>query len=222
VQAGAKETAATWQATAALREAEFGNAAQAKQQAAAALALAPTRDVRVAVAMALARSGDVARAQAMVNDLYKQFHSNTLVVNYWLPSIRAAIALQEDNAPLAIGFLQVTAAYELGGATPPFSSGATMYPVYLRGQAYLAQQRWSEAVAEFAKIRAHRGLVWNFPTGALTPLMSGRASAGQADLAAAKSSYRDFLNLWQGADPDVPILRAAQTESAKLNRNQAR
>jgi eukaryotic-like serine/threonine-protein kinase len=222
VQAGAKETAATWQATAALREAEFGNTAQARQQAAAALALAPTRDVRVAVAMALARSGDIARAQAMVNDLYKQFHSNTLVVNYWLPSIRAAIALQEDNAPLAIGFLQVTAAYELGGATPPFSSGATMYPVYLRGQAYLAQQKWSEAAAEFSKIRAHRGLVWNFPTGALTPLMLGRTSAGQADFAAAKSAYHDFLDLWQGADPDVPILRAAQTESTKLNRNQAR
>jgi class 3 adenylate cyclase/tetratricopeptide (TPR) repeat protein len=216
VQAGEKETAATWQATAALREAEFGNTAEAKQQAAAALALAPTRDVRVAVAMALARSGDLARAQTMVNDLYKQFPANTLVVNYWLPSIRAAIALREGDAPLAIGFLQVTATYELGGATPPFSSGATMYPVYLRGQAYLAQQKWSEAVAEFAKIRAHRGLVWNFPTGALTPLMLGRASAGQADFAAAKSQYRDFLDLWQGADSDVPILRAAQTESAKF------
>ena len=152
----------------------------------------------------------------MVNDLYKQFRTNTLVVNYWLPSIRAAIALGEDNAPLAIGFLQVTAAYELGGAPPPFSSGATMYPVYLRGQAYLAQQKWSEAAAEFEKIRAHRGLVWNFPTGALAYAMLGRAYAGQANFATAKLAYRDFLDLWQGADSDVPILRAVQTESAKL------
>jgi class 3 adenylate cyclase/tetratricopeptide (TPR) repeat protein len=216
VREGAKETAATWQATAALREAEFGSATQARQQAAAALALAPTRDVRVAVALALARAGDLARAQSMVNDLYKQFRTNTLVVNYWLPSIRAAIALGEDNAPLAIGFLQVTAAYELGGAPPPFSSGATMYPVYLRGQAYLAQQKWSEAAAEFEKIQAHRGLVWNFPTGALAHVMLGRAYAGQANFAAAKVAYRDFLDLWQGADSDVPIFRAAQSESTKV------
>jgi hypothetical protein len=152
----------------------------------------------------------------MVNDLYRDFHSDTLLVNYWLPSIRAAIALGQENAPLAIGFLQVTAAYELGGGIPPFSSGATMYPVYLRGQAYLGQQKWSEAAAEFTKIREHRGLVWNFPIGALTPVMLGRAHAGQADFAAAKSEYRDFLDLWQAADSDVPILRAAQSESAKL------
>jgi len=216
VREGAKETAATWQATAALREAEFGDAAQARMQAAAALALAPTRDVRVAVALALARAGEVARAQSMVNDLYKQFRSNTLVVNYWLPSVRAAIALQKDNAPLAIGFLQVTAAYELGGAPPPFSSGASMYPVYLRGQAYLAQQKWREAAVEFEKIRAHRGLVWNFPTGALAYVMLGRAYAGQTDLAAARVAYHNFLDLWKGADSDVPIFRAAQAESAKL------
>jgi class 3 adenylate cyclase/tetratricopeptide (TPR) repeat protein len=213
---GTKETAATWQATAALREAEFGNAAQARQQAVAALALSSSRDVRVAVAMALARAGDLTRAKTMVNDLYRDFHSDTLLVNYWLPSIRAAIALGQENAPLAIGFLQVTAAYELGGGIPPFSSGATMYPVYLRGQAYLGQQKWSEAAAEFTKIREHRGLVWNFPIGALTPVMLGRAHAGQADFAAAKSEYRDFLDLWQAADSDVPILRAAQSESAKL------
>jgi tetratricopeptide (TPR) repeat protein len=213
---GTKETAATWQATAALREAEFGNAAQAIQQAVAALALSSSRDVRVAVAMALARAGDLTRAKTMVNDLYRDFHSDTLLVNYWLPSIRAAIALGQENAPLAIGFLQVTAAYELGGGIPPFSSGATMYPVYLRGQAYLGQQKWSEAAAEFTKIREHRGLVWNFPIGALTPVMLGRAHAGQADFAAAKSEYRDFLDLWQAADSDVPILRAAQSESAKL------
>ncbi len=216
VRDGAKETAATWQATAAMREAEFGNAGEARQQAAAALALAPTRDVRIAVAMALARAGDLARAQTMVNDLYKQFHADTLIVSYWLPSIRAAIALREGDAPLAIGFLQVTAAYELGGATPPFLSGATMYPVYLRGQAYLAQQKWSEAAAEFAKIRAHRGLVWNFFTGALARVMLARAQAGKGDSAAAKSAYHDFLDLWQAADSHVPILRAAQTESAEL------
>lgn len=91
-----------------------------------------------------------------------------------------------------------------------------MYPVYLRGQAYLGQQKWSEAAAEFEKIRVHRGLVWNFPTGALAYLMLGRAHAGQTDFAAAKLAYHEFLDLWQGADSDVPILRAAKAESAKL------
>ena len=91
-----------------------------------------------------------------------------------------------------------------------------MYPVYLRGQAYLAQQKWSEAAAEFEKIQAHRGLVWNFPTGALAHVMLGRAYAGQANFAAAKVAYRDFLDLWQGADSDVPIFRAAQSESTKV------
>lgn len=216
LRAGTKETAAGWQATAALREAEFGNTAQAKQGAAAALALAPSRDVRIAVAMALARSGDVARAQNMVDELYQQFPENTLVVNYWLPSIRAALALQRGNAPLAVGFLQVTAVYDLGGATPPFSMGATLYPAYLRGQAYLEQHQWSKAAAEFKRILDHRGLIWNFPTGVLADLQLARAYAGQGDVAKAKAQYQDFLALWRKADSDSTILRDAKSEYARL------
>lgn len=216
LRAGAKETAAGWQATAALREAEFGNAAQARQEAMAALALAPTRDVRIATALALARSGDSARAQKMVDELYKQFPEHTLVVNYWLPSIRAALALQRNDAPLAVGFLQVTAAYDLGGATPPFSAGATLYPAYLRGQAYMQQRQWSQATAEFERIREHRGLVWNFPTGALANLQLARAYAGAGEAAKAKTQYREFLALWQNADGDSSILREANAEYRKL------
>ena len=166
--------------------------------------------------MALARSGDLAQAQDMVDELYRQFPENTLVVNYWLPSIRAALALQRNNAPLAVGYLQVTAVYELGGATPPFSSGATLYPAYLRGQAYLAQQRWSEAAAEFQKIRDHRGLVWNFPTSVLADLQLARAYAGNGEIAKAEIQYRDFLGLWQNADADSTVLRAAKSEYARL------
>jgi eukaryotic-like serine/threonine-protein kinase len=213
---GAKETAAGWQVTAALREAEFGNLSQAKQEALAALSLGPSRDVRIAVSMALARSGDSTRAQNMVDELYKQFPENTLMVNYWLPSIRAAIGLQRNNAPLAIGYLQVTAAYELGGATPPFSAGATLYPPYLRGEAYLAMHHWSEAVAEFEKICAHRGLVWNFPTGSLAVLQLARAYVGTGDTAKAKAQYQDFLALWKNADSDNPTLRDAKSEYARL------
>ncbi len=216
VGAGAKETAAGWQVTAALREAEFGNFAQAKQDAETAMALAPTRDVRIAVALIMARCGDSARAQSMVEELYKQFPENTLVVNYWLPSIRAAVALRRGDAPLAVGFLQATAAYDLGGATPPFSTGATLYPAYLRGQAYLAQQQWSKAAAEFERIHDHRGLVWNFPTGVLAELQLARTYAGAGDTAKAKKQYESFLALWQNADADSAVLRAAKSEYAKL------
>jgi tetratricopeptide (TPR) repeat protein len=216
LRGGSKETAAGWQVTAALREAEFGNTAEARRQAGAALDLAPSRDVRIAAAMVLARSGESARAQSMVDELYKQFPENTLVVNYWLPSIRAALALQRNDAPLAVGFLQVTAAYDLGGATPPFSTGATMYPAYVRGQAYLAQRQWSRAAAEFERIRDNRGLVWNFPTGIVSNLQLARAYAGGGEVAKAKAQYRDFLTLWQDADPDSSILRAAKSEDARL------
>jgi len=216
LRGGAAETAATWQANIAIREAEFGNATEAKQAADAALSLAATRDVRIAAAMALARSGDLVRAQDMVNDLYKQFSTNTLVVNYWLPSIRAAMALRRGDAPLAVGYLQVTAAYELGGGTPPFTSGATMYPAYLRGQAFLAQRKWDAAAAEFEKIRGHRGLVWNFPTATFTPLQLGRSYAGKGDGARARESYQAFLSQWHDADSDASVLREAKAEYARL------
>ncbi len=216
LRGGAKETAATWQATSAMREAEFGNGAEGKKEAEAALALGPTRDVRIAAAMAFARSGDLAHAQSMVNDLYKEFPVNTLVVNYWLPSIRAAMALARGDAPLAVGFLQTTAAYELAGGMPPFSAGGTMYPVYLRGLAYLAQRKWAEAAAEFEKIRDHRGLVWNFPTGTFTYLELGRAYTGAGEIAKARDSYRAFFSLWQDADPEIGALREAKAGFAKL------
>ena len=216
LRAERKEEAAGWAATAALREAEFGNLAEARKQAAAALALAPTRDVRIAAALALARCGDSGRAQTMVDELYKQFPENTLVVNYWLPSIRAAIALHRGDAPLAVGFLQATAAYDLGGATPPFSTGATLYPAYLRGQAYLAQKQWSKAAAEFERIGSHRGLVWNFPTGILAQLQLAKAYAGEGDTAKARKQYESFLALWQNAEADSAVLREAKSEYAKL------
>ena len=216
LRGGQKETAATWQVTSAMREAEFGNGAEGKKEAEAALALGPTRDVRIAAAMALARSGDLAHAQSLVDDLYKEFPTDTLVVNYWLPSIRAAMALARGNAPLAVGFLQATAAYELGGGMPPFSAGGTMYPVYLRGEAYLAQRKWAGAAAEFEKIRDHRGLVWNFPTATFTSLNLGRAYAGAGDTAKARDSYQTFFSRWQDADPETGVLRQAKAEFAKL------
>ncbi len=211
-----KEGAANWQVTQALREAEFGNTSQARQDAKAALALVKSKNIQVAAALAFARTGDLATAQAMAADLQERFPTDTLLTKYWLPSIRAAIAISRKNADQAIGYLQAASPYELGEGRPPFSSGGTLYPAYLRGQAYLETKQWQAAAGEFRKILEHRGLVWNFPLGALANLQLGRAYAASDDLVAARLFYQAFLTRWHDSDPDVPILRQAKAEYAKL------
>jgi eukaryotic-like serine/threonine-protein kinase len=212
---GDKETAAGWEVTAALREAEFGLATEARRHVAGALALASTRSVQVAAAMAFARSGEIERAQAIAARLEKRFPNDTVLVDYWLPSIRAAIAIARGNPAAAIEDLQTAAPYELGGGILPFTNGATMYPVYLRGQAFLRMKQWREAAAEFQKIVNHKGLIWNFPLAALAHLQLARASAS-FDPAAARMAYRDFIVLWQDADSEVPVFSQARRESARL------
>jgi eukaryotic-like serine/threonine-protein kinase len=216
LHADAKDTAAQWQVSEALREAELGNSQLAKAKARAAVEMAPTPEVQVAAAMAMARSGGVAPAEALADSLSKNYPVHTLIHNYWLPSIRAAIALQRHQSQDAITYLRSAAAFEFGGGRPPFFFQATMYPAYLRGEAFLAQHQWSEAAAEFEKILAHRGLVGNFPLGALAFLQLGRARAGKEDLAGAQKSYEEFLKLWRDADPTIRIVPEARDELAKL------
>ena len=146
----------------------------------------------------------------------EQFPLDTLVTNYWLPCIRAAIALSHANAPQAMAFLAATTPYELAAVHPPFSSGGALYPTYLRGEAYLANRQWDQAAAQFQKILDHRGLVWNFPLGALAHLQIARAYASSGDTAKAAGSYRAFLTLWDDADPDVPLLIEAKAEYGKI------
>lgn len=212
---GDKETAAGWEVTAALREAEFGLANEARRHATTALTLASTKNVQVAAAMAFARAGDFGRAQTIAAALQKDYPSDTLLVDYWLPSIRAATAIARGNNAAAIGYLQATSSYELGGGILPFTNGATMYPVYLRGQAYLQMKQWNSAAAEFQKINDHHGLVWNFVTGALAPLELAR-SLSSSDTAAARAAYRNFMTLWQDADNNIPTFVQAQNEYVRL------
>jgi len=214
VRADSKETAALWQVNAALREAEFGNAAPAKQAVAAALALAPGRDVKVLAALTLARVGDISRAKAIVAELEKSNPLNTVLKLYWLPTLKAAIELNGGNPAPALVFLEAAAPYELG--TPPPTQEGTLYPVYLRGEAYLVARQGQAAVIEFQKFLDHRGIVINFPIGALAHLQLGRAYAMNSDTAKAKSAYQDFLSLWKDADPDILILKQAKAEYAKL------
>ena len=209
-----KETAAFWQGNAALREAEFGNSADAVTQAREALALAPGRDVKVEAALALARAGAIIPAEKLIDSLNQEFPLDTLMQNYWIPTVQAAIELQRHNPAKSIEILHASVPYELADP-PPFSAG-TMYPVYLRGEAFLGTGNGELAAAEFQKILDHPGVIANFPLRALSHLGLGRARSLSGDSAAARTAYQDFLALWKDADSDVRILQHAKVEYAKL------
>jgi serine/threonine protein kinase/tetratricopeptide (TPR) repeat protein len=214
VRSDAKESAAIWQINEALREVEFGNTAQARQDVAAALKISPGRNVKLLAGLALARSGETAQAKALVDELEKNYPSETVLKVYWLPTIRAALDLNANNSTQAIESLEAAAPYELG--EPEQFQLGTMYPVYVRGLAYLAAHNGTAAAGQFQRILDHPGIVINFPTGVLAHLQLGRAYAMAGDGAKAKAAYQDFSNLWKDADPDVPILKQAKAEFAKL------
>ena len=197
-----------------MREAEFGNVGSARQNVLAALELAPGTDVRTVAALVLARVGDTAQAQKLAETLNKDFPQNTILQGYWLPSIRAAIEINGKNTARAVEILQTAGPYELGQCQP-FQLGM-LYPVYLRGQAYLLGRQGKEAAVEFQRIIDHRGIVLNFPLGALAHLQLGRAYALQGDAPKAKAAYQDFLTLWKDAEPNIPILKQAKAEYARL------
>jgi serine/threonine protein kinase/Flp pilus assembly protein TadD len=214
----AKETAAAYQVAAALREVESGNPEQARADANAALKMAPNRDVRELAAVALARAGDTAEAATLATELDTSFPLDTMVQRYWLPSIRAAIALEHKDPKRAVELLKATSAIEMG---QPTVVSVFLCPVYLRGEAYLMLQDGKSAAAEFQKFIVYYGIVGNFQWGALARLGLARANAieGEIDPAAsdkARVAYRDFLTLWKDADPEVPILKQAKAEYATI------
>ena len=209
----ANEAAAAYQAAAALREVEAGNREQARADAEAALKLAQGRNVQPMAALALARAGDMARAEKLAAELDKRFPQDTVVQRYWLPTIRAAVALQRKNPSRAVELLQAASTVELG---QPTNFSVFLCPVYLRGEAYLMLHDGNAAAAEFQKFIDHRGVVVNFPWGALARLGLARAYAMQENTVKARAAYQDFLNLWKDADPDTPILKQAKAEYAKL------
>jgi serine/threonine protein kinase len=214
VRADSRETAALWQANAALREAEFGNPAESKQGIAAALALARGRDVKILAALTLARLGETARGKTMLDELEKSDASNTVLKLYWVPTLRAAIALNSGNSAQSLVILEAAAPYELG--EPPPTAPGTLYPAYLRGQAHLMAHNGAGAASEFQKLVDHRGIVLNFPLGALARLGLARAYAISGDGARSRAAYQDFFALWKDADPDIPILKEAKAEYANL------
>ncbi len=252
VRTGNPEAAALWRVDGALREATFGNFGEAHQESEAALKLAPeNRDIEVQAALVEAWSGDQVRVQRLESDLKKNYPLGTLVNSYWLPAVDARMELGKGNPPDAVRQLQaVSHPLELGIPIEAVNI-ACLYPVYTRGEAYLAAGQGSSAAAEFQKILDHSGIVQNCVTGALArvglarayaleagfpgsagvppanrkeqkagkmPALPGKAPVPPADaLAKARAAYQDFFALWKDADPDIPILRQAQAEYAKLN-----
>jgi eukaryotic-like serine/threonine-protein kinase len=231
VRADNKEGGAIWQAIAAQREAAFGNPAEARQLAEEALKLAPTSQAAAAeAALAFAMAGDTARAESLAQDLGKRFPLDTQMQLLWLPAIQAQVALNgaKKNSASALTALQASP-IELG-QIQFVTNISCLYPTYVRGEAYLAASQGTAAAAEFQKIIDHSGIVWNCWTGALAHLgvaranaLESRTSLGQgqrADADAARTraltAYKDFLDLWKDADPDVPILKEAKAEYAKL------
>jgi tetratricopeptide (TPR) repeat protein len=210
-----KENAALWRVNAALREGEFGNTAAAKQDVARALTLAPGRaDVKLFAALTLARIGEIARAKQLVKELERDHPSDTLLKRYWLPTIKAALEVSRNNSSQALSLLEPAVPYEL--ATPPELQIGTLFPVYVRGQAQLMAHNGAAAAREFLKFEDHRGVTVNFPLGALAHLGLARAYALAGDTTKAKTAYQYFFALWKDADPDIPILKKAKAEYAKL------
>ena len=215
MRADEKETAATYEIAAALREALFGNDREAQRLAEATLKLSNSRDVEYAAALAFGFSGSQPRAQFLSADLAKRFPDDTIVQFNYLPTLRAQAALARKEPAQAVAALEPAAPYELvcPGALLNFVS---LYPVYLRGLSYLAASQGAAAAAEFQKILDHPGLVGNQPIGALARLQLARAYAAQRGSAKASAVYHDFLALWQEADPAVPILTQAKSESERI------
>jgi tetratricopeptide (TPR) repeat protein len=149
--------------------------------------------------------------------LGKRFPEDTIVQFNYLPTLRAKLAVSRGNISEAIESLRTAAPYELGVQSGHAVYGWTaLYPVFVRGEAYLAAHQSNEAAAEFQKILDHRGVVTNEPVGALAHLGLARSYAMQGDTAKAKAAYQDFLTLWTDAEPDIPVLIAAKLEYAKL------
>jgi eukaryotic-like serine/threonine-protein kinase len=212
-----KETAALYEAEAGVRRALVGDTNLAKQHAAAALAMTDGRDVRFLAAITLAFAGDNSKVQLLANDFTKRFPEDTVVKFTYLPALRAQQALLRQDSAKAIAELQPVAPYELGQPNNGTTISMALYPVYVRAEAFRMAKQGKEAAAEYQKILDHRGVVLNGPLGALAHLGLGRAHAFSGETAKAKIAYQDFLALWKDADPDIPILKQAQSEYASLH-----
>jgi eukaryotic-like serine/threonine-protein kinase len=216
-RSGRKEAAATYQAGVAVWEAFYGNLPEAKRYATAAQELSKGRDVEYAAAFALAVAGDLVKAKMLAEDLGKRFPEDTAAQFNYLPTLRGLFELKDGEPQKAIDALEKAKRYELAVTELDYYAYfGGMYPVYVRGEAYRAAHRYPEAVAEFQKLLDHRGRVAADPVGAMARLEIGRAFALAEDKEKAKAAYQDLFMVWKDADADVPMVKQAKEEFAKL------
>jgi tetratricopeptide (TPR) repeat protein len=215
-QAHQDEKMALYECAGAVRDAFFGNVLEARQRAAAALKLSKSRDVTYGATFALALAGNPAEAQAQADDLERRFPEDTLVKFTDVPVLRALAALGRGESAKAVELLQTASPYELGVPGTWFGFFGNLYPVYVRGEAYLAAHQGAAAAAEFQKIADHPGLVFADPVALMARLRLAAAYLAAGDKARAKTAYEAFLNAWKDADRDIPILKQAKDDYAKL------
>jgi DNA-binding winged helix-turn-helix (wHTH) protein/tetratricopeptide (TPR) repeat protein len=213
-QGSQSEAAAVDKAEFSLWLAMFGDSIAARESAmnASKMTRPADWDVRGITALSLALAGETTKSRELASDLNQRFRENTFVQFSYLSAIRAALALHQGKPEEAIEGLRAASPYELGAP----GNGTRMMPVYVRGEAYLAAHQGAEAATEFQKIVDNRGLVANDPVGALAQLGLGRAYNIQGDTARARAAYQNFLTIWKDADPNIPILKQANAEYAKL------
>jgi serine/threonine protein kinase/tetratricopeptide (TPR) repeat protein len=211
-KSGLKELAAGIRLVDASCLAEIGHQALAREVALQALASSNDRDTRTQAADTLARAGDTSRSQKLIEDLAREFPTDTLLNSVWLPVARATNQIRADGAGQAVDTLEAAVPYEFG--TPP--SGALYWPMYVRGEAYLRLRKGAKAATEYQKILDRRGIAPTSPLYSLARLGLGRAYTLQGDKAKAKEAYQDFFATWKDADPDAPIFKEAKAEYAKL------
>jgi predicted Zn-dependent protease len=212
------ERAALSNAGIAIVEALFGESSAAKQDALLAMPFTKDREVEYGVALALSLAGEPIQAQNLTDDLEQRYPQDTAVRFSYLPTLHAVLAMDRGDRLKAIESLQIAVPFELGTQRSSFHGNfGALYPIYMRGNAYLANHQGSEAIAEFQKVLGHRGIVVSDPIGALTRLQLARAYALSGDHVKAKAAYQDFLSLWQAADLDIPILKQAKAEYSRLN-----
>jgi DNA-binding winged helix-turn-helix (wHTH) protein/tetratricopeptide (TPR) repeat protein len=218
LQGGRREQAAVFEARAALWEAVFGNSVEAKRTAIAALALADNREVNYGAALALALSGDSTQAAKLANDLEKRYPEDTSVRFSYLPVIRAVVDIQHGEPLRAIDALQASVPYEMG--SPRSSQTAffgSLYPVFFRGEALLAAHHGAEAAKQFQTILSHRGIMIGDPVWVLAHIGLSRSYALRGESLKARAQYEEFFALWDGADPDIPLLKRAKAEFGNLH-----
>ena len=216
-RSGRRERAGLFEAARAVWEAFYGNAAAARQSATKALELGRGRDVDYAAAFALALAGDLPQSRALAEDLAREFPEDTSVQFMYLPTLRALFSLNARDPAAAIQALQTASRYDLAlGGVGFIGRFGGLYPIYVRGLAYLAARQPAEAAAEFQRILDHRSIVLVDPMDAMARLQLARALALSGDTVKAKSAYNDLLTLWKNADPEIPVLKEARAEYARL------